>query len=110
MVEGMFALGFQDEGVKSLKRSWDRSEGQMGDLFVLAVLGALPLGAMVVLEAAWQYVAFEQGLGIGLLLAGSLPLAFIRAFASVLLPLLGAARVVGWIQQDRGELSFPWEA
>lgn len=109
MLHGMFALGYRDEGVKSLKRAWERSEGQSADLLVLVLLGITPLIFMSVLEGAWQYVAYEQGLGIGLLLAASLPLAFIRAFVSTLLPLLGAARVIGWIKEDQGELSFPWE-
>lgn len=108
-LEAMFALGYREEGVKTLKGAWARSEGQLGDLFALLVIGAAPLLFMSVLEGAWQYVAYEEGLGIGLLLAGSLPLAFIRAFVSVLLPLLGAARVISWIQEDQGELVFPWE-
>lgn len=109
MLHGMFALGYHDEGARSLKLSWDRSEGQLMDLFVLGLLGAIPLALMVLLEGLWQYVAYEESVGIGVLLLFSLPLAFVRAFVSMLLPLLGAARVVGWIKQDRGELSFPWE-
>ena len=108
-LEAMFALGYREEGVKTLKGSWDRSEGQLGDLFVLLILGAMPLLLMSFAEGVWQYVAYEEGLGFGVLLAVSLPLAFVRSFVSVLLPLLGAARVISWIQEDQGELVFPWE-
>lgn len=108
-VEAMFALGYQDQGLKTLKRSWERSEGQLGDLFVLLGVGAAPLLLMNFVELFWQDVAYGEDLSFGVLVMVSLPLAAVRSFASVLLPLLGAARVIGWMQEEQGELRFPWE-
>lgn len=89
---------------KGIRAAWAFSEGKTLSMMGGFLAGLAPFSVLLILEAAWQMVAFEQGVGLGVLLAVSTPLAAIRGFFSILLPLFGAARVLTWMQARRQPL------